>query len=132
DQKTLAIQLKIGDVKSEVIVTPDTPLINDSPAVGTVVDRQFVENIPLNGRSLQSLITLTPGVIAINGSATSGEFSVNGQRREANYYTVDGVSANTGSFPSNNGQGQSGTAPGNTALGTTQSLVSLDALEEFR
>ena len=79
-------------------VTGDTPLINESPAVSTIVDRQFVANIPMNGRSIQSLIQLTPGVVAVPGASNGvqGEFSVNGQRTEANYYTVDGVSANLG------------------------------------
>src|SRR5262249_32131031 len=128
------IQLKTGDIKEVVNITGEAPLINESPAVGTVVDRQFVANIPLNGRSFQSLITLTPGVVAVPGAVTGqqGEVSVNGQRTEANYYMVDGVSANTGSFAASNVRGASGNVPSETALGTTQSLVSLDALQEFR
>src|SRR5439155_3234597 len=128
DQKTLSIQLKIGDVKSEVIVTPDAPLINDSPAVGTVVDRQFVENMPLNGRSFQALITLTPGIVLTKATGTElGQFSVNGQRADANYFTVDGVSANIGinaggGFP---GQSTAGALPGLSASGGTNSLVSV-------
>src|SRR5262249_49169824 len=96
DQKALQIQLKTGDVNATVEVSSQAPLINESPAVGTVVDRQFVENMPLNGRSFQSLLSLTPGVIAVTSASAGvrGEFSVNGQRAEANYYTVDGVSAN--------------------------------------
>src|SRR6266404_5340092 len=63
DQKALQIQLKAGDINATVQVINEAPLINESPSVGTVVDRQFVENIPLNGRSFQSLITLTPGIV---------------------------------------------------------------------
>src|SRR5438445_12524125 len=51
DRKALQIQLKAGDVNATVQVIKEEPLINESPAVGTVVDRQFVENLPLNGRS---------------------------------------------------------------------------------
>src|SRR5678816_1930613 len=61
DQKALKIVLKAGDVSATVEVTSEAPLVNESPAVATSVDRQFVENIPLNGRSFPSLITLTPG-----------------------------------------------------------------------
>lgn len=50
---------------------------------------------------------------------------MNGQRAESNYFVVDGVSAKTGA-------GYSGSIPGQTILGTTQSLVSVDALQEFR
>ena len=106
-------------------------------SVSAVIDRQFVENLPLNGRSFQSLMTLAPGVLLVpsQGVGQSGELSVNGQRTEANYFTVDGVSANTGASVSSSGYtgaGFAGATPGETALGTTQSMVSIDALEEFR
>ncbi|HEY2971572.1 MAG TPA: TonB-dependent receptor, partial [Pyrinomonadaceae bacterium] len=138
DRKTIQIALQTGDVTETVVVTGEAPLINESPAVATVVDRQFVGNMPLNGRSLQSLISLTPGVVFAttgNNSHTGGQFSVNGQRTNANYFTVDGVSANYGITTSTTGfVGQSGTGslPGLTALGGTNSLVSVDALQEFR
>ena len=66
---------------------------------------------------------------------SSGEISVNGQRTEANYYTVDGVSADTGATVSSSGftgAGFTGATPQDSALGTTQSIISIDALEEFR
>jgi hypothetical protein len=136
DQKAFQVQLKTGNINETVNVTNEAPLINESPAVGAVVDRQFVENMPLNGRSFQSLLTLTPGVVAVPGAGAGvkGEFSINGQRTEANYYMVDGVSASTGNTPNDNfaSFGSSGSLPSESALGTTQSLVSLDALQEFR
>lgn len=135
DQKGLKIQLKAGDVNAEVQITSEAPLINESPAVATTIDRQFVGNLPLNGRSFQSLILLTPGVVIMpSGTGARGEFSVNGQRTEANYFTVDGVSANTGVPAGSLGgaAGFSGSTPSGTAVGTTQSLVSIDALQEFR
>lgn len=138
DQKSLQIQLKAGDVNAQVTIDSTAEAITTDGSVGTVVNRQFVENIPMNGRSFQSLILLTPGVVtnspqASAASGFSGEFSVNGQRTEANRYTEDGVSANNAPYPF--GFGSSGTGgglPTATATGTTQSLVSLDALQEFR
>src|SRR5260370_42568500 len=44
DLKALKIQLKAGDVNATVQVTIEAPLIDESPAVGTVVDREFVAN----------------------------------------------------------------------------------------
>src|SRR5262249_26947731 len=115
-------------------VTAEPPRISTSPAVGTVVDRQFVENLPLNGRSFQSLITLTPGVVVTATAFNDqGQFSVNGQRADANYFSVDGVSATfgvTGYFPMM--QTASGALPALSASGGTNSLVSIDAMQEFR
>src|SRR5205814_4766693 len=54
---------------------------------------------------------------------------------EANNYTVDGASANLGATPGVfmiTSAGASGSVPGATALGTTQALVSVDDLQEFR
>src|SRR5574341_1253219 len=133
DERSLQIQMKVGDVKEVVNVTGEAPLINESPAVGTVVDRQFVENMPLNGRSFQTLISLTPGVVTTPASLASGnlgQFSVNGQRADANYFTVDGASANVGMTASTVlGQTVGGALPGLSAQGGTNSLVSVDALQ---
>ncbi len=64
DQRTIKIPLKVGNVANQTVDVLDSPtLIDESPAVGTTVDRQFVSNLPLNGRSFQSLIALSPGVV---------------------------------------------------------------------
>jgi len=134
DEKAFRIQLKTGNISETVNVSAESPLINESPAVGTVVDRTQVENMPLNGRSFQSLITLTPGIVlATSAAAFPGQFSANGQRSYSNYFTVDGVSANLGVRASTNSNpGFSGTQPALTAQGSTQGLVAVDALQEFR
>lgn len=137
-QETIRIQLEVGGVGDEVTVIANAHHVSTSPAVSTVVDRTFVEALPLSGRSLQSLLQLTPGVTLFSANSNplaGGQFSVNGQRTNANYFTVDGVSANanmttgTGSFA---GHSIAGSLPALSALGSTQSLVSVDALEEFR
>jgi hypothetical protein len=126
-----------GSVSQTVSVNGTGLQINTTDAaVSTVVDRQFVENMPLNGRSFQSLMTAVPGVVAVpsQGISESGEMTVNGQRTEANYFTLDGVSVNTGAAPTSagGGAGFSGSTPGESVLGTTQSIISIDALQEFR
>src|SRR6266498_301920 len=133
DQKALQIQLKAGSITEMVKITADAPLMNESPAVGTVVDRQFVENLPLNGRSFQSLITLTPGTVLTKTNLNDqGQFSVNGQRANANYFTVDGVSANVGVTNNTSLLQSGGSTPALSAAGGTNSLVSVDALQEFK
>jgi hypothetical protein len=143
-QEALALNftLPIGATSESITVEAGTSAINTTDgSVSTVIDRDFVENMPLNGRSFQDLLTLSPGVSQVANSAGSGygvgysgDIVVNGQRTESNYYTVDGVSANTGTMPNpfGEGAGVSGNVPGLTALGTTQSLTSIDSLQEFR
>ncbi|HEX8138838.1 MAG TPA: TonB-dependent receptor [Pyrinomonadaceae bacterium] len=134
DQLSLRIKLKVGEIGETVTVIEDASSIEQSAAVGTVINRHFVEHLPLNGRSFQSLFELTPGVVLTRASFNEqGQFSANGQRANANYFLVDGVSANIGvSAGSAPGQSASGSLPALTALGSTINLVSVDALEEFR
>jgi hypothetical protein len=136
-QDALSINFTLPIGASSVVVTVEggAPLVNTTDAsVSTVVDRQFAENLPMNGRSFQTLIQLTPGVVAIPSSANDGgQFSVNGQRGESNYWTVDGVSANIGVAPGLvTGNGFGGALGSFSVLGGTNSLVSVDALQEFR
>jgi carboxypeptidase family protein/TonB-dependent receptor-like protein len=134
DQKALQIQLKAGDINATVQVINDAPLTNnESAAVSTVVDRQFAENLPMNARSFQTLIQLTPGVVVVpSNPSDSGQFSVNGQRAASNYWTLDGVSANVGVGATNAGNGFGGAVGTFSVLGGTNSLVSVDAMQEFR
>ena len=99
-----------------------------------MIDRTFVDNLPLNGESFQTLIMLTPGVVLTTTAFDDqGQFSVNGQRADANYFTVDGVSANFGvTGTAQLLQTASGLLPALSALGGTNSLVSVDAMQEFR
>ena len=134
DRVAMKIHMNVGTVSQTVQVAEGSSLINESPAVGTVVDRQFVANIPLNGRSFQSLIALTPGVVLTKTNiAEQGQFSVNGQRGSANYFMVDGVSANTGVIANFSlSQSAEGALPAFSAAGGTNSLVSVDAMQEFK
>lgn len=136
-QSAVAINftLSLGAVSEVVTVEGGAPLVNtESSTVSTVIDRQFVENMPLNGRSFQTLIMLTPGVELTQASyGSQGQFSVNGQRADANYFSVDGVSANTGIAAANGlTQTASGSLPAVSSLGGTNSLVAVDAMQEFR
>jgi hypothetical protein len=134
DAIDLKLSMKVAGLEASVIVSAPQSHVSRSPAVGTVIDRQFVANLPLNGRSFQSLITITPGVVLTPASSTSpGQFSVNGQRPNANYFTVDGVSANVAVQSGTAiGVAGAGAAPAVSAQGGTNSLVSVDALQEFK
>jgi hypothetical protein len=134
-------KLEVGAVGESMTVSGAGENVNTvSAAVSTLITSEQLENMPLNGRSLQSLIMLTPGMTLAppNGGAGShdtsnpGQFSSNGQRAYSNYVMVDGVSANAGTDSAGSPSGFSGGQPALTALGTTQSLVSVDDLQEFR
>ena len=139
DSVSRNFSLEVGAVSETVTVNAnDTQMETTSPAVGLLVDRTFVENMPLNGRSFQDLLALAPGAVASynpnGGGGPAGYYSIDGQRSDSNNFTVDGVSANTdpGIASTLPGPSASGSLPASTALGTTQSLISVDDLQEFR
>lgn len=140
-QDALAINftLPVGAASETVTLEGGVSLVNTtSAAVSTVIDRNFVENLPLNGRSFNTLLQLTPGVVIApsnNLGGNPGQFSIAGQRTDSNNFTVDGVSANFGvSLALNGPMGSAGTgsAQAFSVLGGTSSLVSVEALQEFR
>jgi hypothetical protein len=133
DQRSIRLTLTVSQREDAVTITSDAPLVAESPAVATVVGRQFIENQPLNGRSFQTLINLSPGVVMTPASIVDqGQFSVNGQRTATNYFTVDGVGANFG-LPNATTpyEGAGGAVPALSIQGGTSSLASVDAVQEF-
>ena len=128
--------LRVGSTSESVTVQANGLNVNRTDAsVSTVIDHQFVENMPLNGRSFNTLLQLTPGVVVTPAAnVTPGQFSINGQRTNGNYFTVDGVSANFGLAAHTGipGQTAGGALPAVNAYGGTSGLVSVDALQEFR
>jgi hypothetical protein len=70
-------KLAVGSVSGTASVIGAEPQLQTvSAEVSTVVNDQFVQNMPLNGRSFQSLIALVPGVVFTDAYE---QFSVNGQ-----------------------------------------------------
>jgi hypothetical protein len=133
DHRAYRVLLKVGGF-SESVQVEDETLLEGGGAVATVVGQRLVEDLPLAGRTLQPLLELVPGSVTTRASfGEQGQFSVNGQRANANYFTVDGVSANFGvSAGTAPGQAAAGSLPALTAHGGTNGLVSADALQEMR
>src|SRR5579862_3639639 len=131
----LDFMLAVGSMQEAITVEGGPALLNsEDGSVGTLVERDEIEHLPLNGRGLTSLLELSPGTVmtpATRGEA--GQFTVNGQRPNTHYFTVDGMITNTGvSAGGLPAQSTGGSLPGMTAFGSLHSLISLDALEEFR
>src|SRR5437773_3581106 len=83
DVASINFQLQVGSVTETVTVEAGAHVIDTTDAtVSTTIDRNFAENLPLNGRSFQMLILLTPGSVMTfaGGDSNGGQISVNGQR----------------------------------------------------
>jgi hypothetical protein len=137
DSLEIDFELAIDDSAERITVESGAPLPNTgSGTVSTVIDRGFIETMPLNGRSFQALIGLTPGNVTAKSYYTGiGQFSIDGQRTDANYFFIDGVSANVGITQGANvylGAAGAGAAQATGNNGGYNNLVSVDALLEYK
>jgi len=139
DVASINFELQLGSVNETVTVEAGGLVIDTTDAsVSTVIDHNLAQSLPLNGRSFNTLLQLTPGVVIaqapqVGGPSLPGQFSIAGQRTDANSFSVDGVSANFGVASSTvAGNSGTGSAQAFSVFGGTSSLVSVDALQEFR
>jgi Carboxypeptidase regulatory-like domain len=127
--------LSVGAVQETITVEGTAPLTGQEDAsIGVRVFREDIQRLPLNGRGVLGLLELSPGTNvtpATHGEA--GQFTANGQRPNANYFTVDGASANTGvtagGLPA---QATGGVLPAMSAFGSLDSLLPVEAVDELR
>ena len=118
--------LELGTLSEMATVAGVAPLVDTTNAtVGTVIENRRIVELPLNGRNYLQLVALSPNVSAEfagagqagtrqGGTRSTQQLSISGQRREFNYYTLDGVDNTDVNF--------------NTYI----FLPSVDALEEFK
>jgi hypothetical protein len=102
--------LAVGAEKTGVTVTTDqAPIIDTTDGIiGTTFSENEIQALPLEGRNFQSVALYTPGVVNTDPTGMTGSnatersttnnnlISVNGNRGQANYYTLDGVDINEG------------------------------------
>src|SRR5439155_4719248 len=95
-------KLSVGALQESVTVSGTAALLQtETAAVQTQTTSEQLQNLPINGRSFQSLLTLTPGVAqpnyfqtgGINNPARSMQVSVNGSPNTNTVFRLDGVSA---------------------------------------
>ena len=140
DRQTLRVELKIAPPTGATIFVADRPgIVSNDATQGVSLSQDYVETLPVNGRSAENLILLAPGVTSVTGSA-SGGFNTNGLRSNANYYTLDGVSVNrsvsvTGGSVEGGMRGAFGD-PGSAAAvaggSVSTELITIDAMQEMR
>jgi hypothetical protein len=85
------IALRAGGSDQIVNVTADASLLaTESGALTTVIGRESIAALPLNGRNMITLTTMAPGVSLPPGTLLP---RINGGRPRTNEYLYDGVSA---------------------------------------
>jgi hypothetical protein len=87
-------KLQPGDMTQTITVTEEIPLVETTNAeLGGTLQNAIIENLPLNGRNFENLLTLRPGVeIYVGGGGWTQ--STNGVRPHDNVYMVEGVNSN--------------------------------------
>ncbi|HYM13664.1 MAG TPA: carboxypeptidase-like regulatory domain-containing protein, partial [Bryobacterales bacterium] len=94
-QARINFAVQVGAVEERVDVVAEAPLTQtENAALGEVVSRERVVNLPLNGRRFIDLAALTPGVTL----TTSTQYSIlktNGTRNTTMALSFDGASATT-------------------------------------
>lgn len=113
------VKLAVGNVGATVNVELDAAeqIERETSAVGTVINQEQVQNLPLFERSPTNLIALAPGVSSgsdADGRLNTAQLSVNGSRTLNSEVTVDGVSTVNGS------------------TGDVSFVPSVESLREFR
>lgn len=97
---TVDVHLALGSTSAEVTVTANAQMIDtESSTLHQIVGRQYLENLPLNGRNAATLVTMAPGVVTSPGEyndsyANSGNevaYSVNGTFGDQVGYNLDGA-----------------------------------------
>ncbi|MCU1256747.1 MAG: hypothetical protein JWM83_3046, partial [Candidatus Angelobacter sp.] len=124
------VQLVPGEVKQEVVVTAEAPIIDTTGnTMGGTIQANQLANLPINGGDFAKLLTLVPGSASDpNGDSDSpgsfGTFSINGNRGRSNNYLLDGTDMNDGyrNDPAINEAG---------VFGTPATLLPIDALQEI-
>lgn len=101
ERKRVDLPLRVaGDNAVVTVNSSATTLDTDTSDRGTVVAREEIEALPLNGREYTDLALLAPGV-QVSALQTGdveqrrGSFNVNGMRSSANNFLLDGLDNNS-------------------------------------
>ena len=118
------IQLSPGEVTQTVEVTGAVPLVDATGVtLGGTLSNDTINELPLNGRNYQNLLSLRPGVEIYPGGGAWTQ-STNGIRPEDQNYMVDGL---------DNNEAFSGQSIINSprVAGDAITILPIDAIQEF-
>ncbi len=121
--RELNVTLKPGEVSQQVEVTGDAASLTTlDTSVGSLIDEQRIQALPLNGRDFQNLIYLSAGTTRDAGGTGQGSTTASGGARPTNNnFLIDGGDSNDPRVPSG--------SAGN--IGNSTSSVPIDAIREF-
>jgi hypothetical protein len=106
DRLRIDLHMEVGQVTESVDVTARTPALQaDTSAVGTLINREAVQDLPLNGRNFIRLAQLSAGVNEDGDNAlqsgnrpddrrNSTALAVDGQHGYNNNFMIDGLDDN--------------------------------------
>jgi hypothetical protein len=118
----LTITMEPGGIEEAVVVTGESPMVQTTESsLSTLVARETIVTLPLNGRNPLHLLGLVPGVVGHSAEATSSggtaTHNINGDRGRGITTTQDGIDISDPVIP----RGE-----------LTNSPVNPEALQEFR
>ena len=118
------LQLTAGNASEVITVTDEAPLVETtSDTLGGTFTNKAINDLPLNGRDFQNLVTLRPGVQRYPGGGFLS-ISSNGVRPEDNNFIIDGTDDNDPYYGGTviNAEG---------VQGTPATHMPVDAIQEF-
>ncbi len=126
----LPVALTAGGVEETVTVSTDTVALATTDASGgTVMDPEKVQNLPLNGRQVYSLLALTPGVRFTQTQFGAGGYSGTRGWDTSNSYSITGQPGSYNQFLLN---GAPISLQGGGGAGTWNISPTVDAVQEFK
>src|SRR5437016_1775451 len=99
-EEVINLTLSVGQTAEQVTVTAEAPLVETTTAaMSSLVDDRSIRDLPLNGRSYDTLALTQPGVVGVGAGqasvafdfGTGTRFNVNGSRAYANTFLLDGT-----------------------------------------
>ncbi len=116
ETKTLDMGLEVSSVDSSVQVVAEAELIKNTASYGATLGNGQLEQLPINGRNWQNLMTMIPGAID-TGAGNGASVRFFGHGGDDNNFHIDGVDATT---------------VRNQADSKSRVMISKDAIAEFR
>src|SRR5437879_2441373 len=116
--------LQPGSTTETIIITEEVPMVDTtSTTLGGTISNEIINDLPLNGRNYQNLISLRPGTSIYPGGGPWTQ-TTNGIRPEDTSFIVDGIT---------NDEAFMGLSVTNAAavIGDAATLIPIDAIQEF-